>query len=66
VQVFGARIVSCGRKNKIEEGGGVGGGGWCSENSHRIAQGRVVILCTDIIVSKLANFAEHFKNFTPI
>ena len=59
--------MSCGRKNKIEEGGGVGGGGgWCSaasENNHRIAQGSVVILCVDIIVSKLASFAEHLKNF---
>ena len=60
--------MSCGRKNKREEGGG-GGGGWCSaasENNHRIAQEGVVILCMDIIVSKLANFAERFKNFTPI
>jgi len=57
--------VSCGIKNKREEGGG----GWCSaasENNHRIAQGRVVILCVYVIVSKLTNFAEHFKSFTPI
>ena len=57
--------MSCGIKNKREEGGG----GWCSaasENNHRIAQGRVVILCVYVIVSKLTNFAEHFKSFTPI
>ena len=65
VQVLWTRIVSCGIKNKIEEGGG---GGWCSpasENNHRIAQESVVIFRVDI-VSKLANFAEHLKNFTPI
>lgn len=61
--------MSCGRKNKREVEGGGGGGGWCSaasENNHRIAHGSAVILCVDIIVLKLANFAERFKNFTPI
>jgi hypothetical protein len=49
-------------KKKEEEVGVVA----ASENNYRIVQGRVVILCVYVIVSKLTNFAEHFKNFTPI